>query len=212
MKVASNLRRVVRRLRQRQQLRLLDQIDLVEDQHLRLPDLFELLQQRLGVVVEARLGVDQHRDDVGVVRAAPGGRHHGAVEPPPRRENSRRVEEHELGAALHRDAAQQRARGLHLGRDDRDLAADQRIDQRRFAGVGRADQRDEAAARGVAGGARQPSARSVFTPSRLSMAAAAACSATRLERPSPSAGSLLGSTTATRNSGSWCGPVRSTSR
>ena len=80
--------------------------------------------------------------------AAPGRRDHGAVEPPPRRENPRRVEKHELRAALHRDAAQQRARGLHLGRDDRDLAADQRIDQRRFAGVGRADQRDEAAARG----------------------------------------------------------------
>ena len=40
---------------------------------------------------------------------------------------------------------------------------------------------------------RQPSARSAFTPSRLSMAAAAACSAARLERPSPSAGSRLGS-------------------
>ena len=39
---------------------------------------------------------------------------------------------------------------------------------------------------------RQPSARSVLTPSRLSMAAAAACSAVRLERPSPSAGSRLG--------------------
>ena len=31
------------------------------------------------------------------MRAAPGGRHHGAVEPPPRRENARRVDKHELG-------------------------------------------------------------------------------------------------------------------
>ena len=67
--------------------------------------------------------------------------------------------------AFHRDAAQQRARGLHLGRDDRDLAADQRVDQRRFAGIGRADQRDEAAARagfavaGVVSHRRDPSAR-----------------------------------------------------
>ena len=201
MKVGSNLARVVGGLRQRQQLRLLDQIDLVEDQQLRLPHLVELRQQRLGFVVEALLGVDQHRDDVGVVRAAPGRRDHGAVEPPPRRENARRVDEDELRAALHRDAAHQRARRLHLGRDDRDLAADQRIDQRRFAGIGRADQRDEAAARGFAASA-QPSKRSVCTPSRLSIAAAAACSATRLERPSPSAGSLFGSVTATRNSGS----------
>ena len=34
-----------------------------------------------------------------------------------------------------------------LRRDDRDLGADQRVDQRRFAGIGRADERDEAAAR-----------------------------------------------------------------
>ena len=40
-----------------------------------------------------------------------------------------------------------RARGLHLVRHDRDLGADQRIDQRRLADIGRADQGDEAAAR-----------------------------------------------------------------
>ena len=50
------------------------------------------------------------------------------------------------------------------------------------------------------------------TPSRVSIAAAAACSAARLERPIPSAGGLLATSTATRNSGLWCGPVRSTSR
>ncbi len=50
------------------------------------------------------------------------------------------------------------------------------------------------------------------TPSRDSSAAAAACSAARLERPSPSAGINSGSSTATRNSGSWCGPVRAISR
>ena len=36
------------------------------------------------------------------------------------------------------------ARGLHLARDDRHLGADERIQQGRLAGIGRADQRDEA--------------------------------------------------------------------
>ena len=44
----------------------------------------------------------------------------------------------------------QRARRLHLWRDDRDLLADQRVDQRRLAGIGRADHRHEAAT-GLAG-------------------------------------------------------------
>ena len=53
------------------------------------------------------------------------------------------------------------ARGLHLGRDDRDLGADQRVDQRRFADIRRADQRDEAAA-SVRVRPAQPSRRAGF--------------------------------------------------
>ena len=44
------------------------------------------------------------------------------------------------------DAEQAAARRLHLRRDDGELLADEPIEQRRFAGVGRADQRDIAAA------------------------------------------------------------------
>ena len=108
---------------------------------------------------------------------------------------------------LNGDSADQRARRLHLVRDDADLRTDQRIEQRRFAGVGRADQGDEAALR-LGSLARflarsdQPSSLSADTPTRVSMAAAAACSAARLEFPSPSAGGRSGNTTATRNSGS----------
>src|SRR3979490_3217768 len=45
-------------------------------------------------------------------------------------------------------AGAQPPRRLHLARHDRDLGADQRVDQRGFADIGSADQRDEAAARG----------------------------------------------------------------
>ena len=110
------------------------------------------------------------------------------------------------------DAADQRARGLNLARDNRDFRADQCVEQSRLAGVGRADQRDKAAARSRLRAKCQPSSLSAATPTRSSMAAAADCSAARLEEPTPSAGGRSGSTTATRNLGLWCGPVRANSR
>ena len=67
------------------------------------------------------------------------------------RENAGRIDEDDLRRAFQRNAAHQRARRLHLARDDRHLGADKLVEQRRFAGVGRADQRDEAATRGSFG-------------------------------------------------------------
>ena len=126
--------------------RLVDQIDLVDHQDFGLADLGEPRKDRVRLVVEAARGIDQHSDDIGVVRPCPGVRHHGAIEPALRREDAGRIDEDELRAARDGDAAQQRARRLHLVGDDRDLAADERVDQRRFADIGRADERDEAAA------------------------------------------------------------------
>ena len=108
----------------------------------------QLFENRLDFLVHALARVDQQADDVGVARPAPGGRDHGAVEPALRRENARRIDEDDLRRAFERDAAHQGARRLHLARDDRDFGADQLVEQRRFAGVGRADQGDEAATRG----------------------------------------------------------------
>ena len=44
---------------------------------------------------------------------------------------------------IDRDPHQPSARGLRLRADDRDLLADERVEERRFAGVGRADDGDE---------------------------------------------------------------------
>ena len=101
---------------------------------------------RSDVLVDALGRIDQQHDDVGVAGAAPGRLHHGPVEPAARGEDAGRVDEHELARALDGDAAQRHARRLHLVADDRDLGPDQGIDQRRLAGVGRADDGDEAAA------------------------------------------------------------------
>ena len=93
--------------------------------------------------------VDQQHDPVGVGGAGPGGRDHRAVEAAARLENAGRIDEDQLRRAGERDAEQPRARRLHLRRDDRQLAADELVQQRRFAGVRRPDQRDIAAARGL---------------------------------------------------------------
>ena len=127
-------------------------VDLVEDEQLRLPAFAERLQDRLGLLGHGRMaclfpGVDQERQHVGVRRRAPGGGDHRPVEAALRREEARRVDEHDLRLACGQHAAHGRARRLRLARDDRHLVADERVDERRLARVGRADQRDEAASR-----------------------------------------------------------------
>src|SRR5207302_9126516 len=88
----------------------------------------------------------QERDKVGILRAAPGGTDHGAVQPSPRRKDPRRIDKNKLGVAFYGDTANKVARGLHLRRDDRHFRADQRIDERGFSDIRRADQRHKTAA------------------------------------------------------------------
>ena len=104
-------------------------------------------EDRLDFLVETLARIDEQRDDVGVGRARERARHHGAVEPALGREDAGRVDEDDLRRAFDGDAAHERARRLRLARDDRHLGADELIEQRRLAGVGRADERGEAAAR-----------------------------------------------------------------
>ena len=137
---------LIGRRNQRQQLLARHQIDLVDHQDLLMRDRGRLVDDGLRLVVETLLGVEQHADEIGIMGAAPGRRHHGAIEPALRRENAGRVDQDDLRRSLDHDATDQRARGLHLARDDRDLGAHQRIDQRRLADIGGADQRDESAA------------------------------------------------------------------
>ncbi len=93
-------------------------------------------------------GVHDQQYGIRVFRARPGRCHHGAVQPPARPEDARRVHEHDLGLTGHRDAAHRHARGLHLGTDNGDLGSHQGVDQRGLAGVGSADDGGKAAASG----------------------------------------------------------------
>jgi len=92
-------------LDQRQQRRLLDQIDLVDDEDFPLPRSGKPLQQRSRVGIKSVPGIDEHADEVGVAGAAPGPRHHGALQPAAGREDSGCVDEDELSLSDRGDAA-----------------------------------------------------------------------------------------------------------
>ena len=101
-----------------------------------------------------RVGIDrfprrihQQHDKVGVGGALPRGGDHGALKPLLRGEDSGRIDEDDLAVALGRDAQYPRTGGLDTRRDDRHLLADDVVQQGRFAGIRRADQRHEPATR-----------------------------------------------------------------
>ena len=98
MKVRAKRADLVRLLGEREQRVALHDVDLVQDQHAL------ALGRKLGkpfedgavLVGQPLARIDQERDHVGVGRAAPGGRHHGALEPPLRRKDAGRVDEDDL--------------------------------------------------------------------------------------------------------------------
>ncbi len=192
------------------------QIDLVEDQKFATaldPRLLQRGKERLIVSVETLASIDQQRSHVSVARPAPGGIDHRPVQPLLGLKDAGRVDKNDLRILRKRDAAHQRTRCLHLARDDRHLGADKLVQQCRFAGVGRADQRHKAAARrfiagcGVIAHAPAPIIVS-HRPSRRRNASAAACSAPRLAWPSPLAGVWPFTVTVMMKRGAWSGPLR----
>ena len=80
MKVRVEVDLCVGRPRQLQQRFGPDPVDLVQHQDLRLAHVRQAVEDRVGIALDAALGVDQHQHDVGVLGAAPGGRDHRAVE------------------------------------------------------------------------------------------------------------------------------------
>ena len=207
MKVRSKGSLALRSAVKREQLLALHEVDLVQDQVARRPLLLQPLDDRLRLLPDAAFGIDDQGHDVGVLGALPGGGDHGALEPAlGDAEDARRVDQHDLRAAAilrkigHGDADHAHARGLHLGRHDRDLRADQRVDQRRLAGVGRADDGGEACACAFGVGHVLLNCSSIRV--------AAALSASRLVSPRPCAGGRLPTLTSTRNTGSCSVPSR----
>ena len=152
--------RFIELLRHGQQIVPVDHVDLVERQDRLAAGLVQPVDHALVVLDHAlvaalgtamfepgpRAGIDDMHDGIGILGAAPGGRHHRLVQPPLGREHAGRVHQHDLAAALQRHAAHGETGRLDLVGDDGDLLADQGIDQGRLAGIGRTDDRGKAAA------------------------------------------------------------------
>ena len=124
---------------------MIGNIDLVEDEEFGFGTGFEALQNTFHLRAEAALGIDQQHDHVGILRPAPRRLHHRAVEAALPLKNAGRVDEEDLGVVLNGNAHQADARCLCLRADNRHFLSDQRVDERRFARVGRAEDGNEAA-------------------------------------------------------------------
>src|ERR1700736_6040351 len=83
---------VIGALGQRQQFFARNQIDLVEHQNSLVTNGRHLGEDGVGFLVNAFARIKQHADQIGVMRPAPCGRHHGAIQSPLGQENPGRVD------------------------------------------------------------------------------------------------------------------------
>ena len=143
--------RVIEGLRQIQQDLRLDAVDLVDRQGDGLighGPFTQRVQNGLHAIGQAAMRLDQQHDDIGIRGPAPGGGDHGTVQPAARAEQAGRVDEDDLCLAVHGNAPDARAGGLHLVRHDRNLGPDHAVQKGRFPGIGFTDQGHEARASG----------------------------------------------------------------
>ena len=98
---------------------------------------------RRSSFLERLRGVGHEQQQVALFQRRAHGVHQALVERRIRLVNARRIDEHDLRFGRRDHALNGGAGGLRLVRHDRDLLPHQRVQQRRFAGVGPADDRDE---------------------------------------------------------------------
>ena len=123
------------------------QIDLVQDEDRRPVSRGEAVQDPACIAIDAAGGIDQQRRLVRILRARPGRRYHRPVEAPTRSKDARCIDIDDLRSTFDGDAEQPGPRRLRLRRNDRELMADEAVEQGRLAGIRRADQRNIAAPR-----------------------------------------------------------------
>ena len=129
----------------RQQLRLRHQVDLVESQDHRRLDLVQDAEQM--PIARPRLGrrIDDKRHDVDLAHRLERGMHHPDIHAMRRFVYAGRVHEDHLGIRIVLHAHHTRTRRLRLVGHDRQLLADDEIEERGLAGIGTAEERDEPA-------------------------------------------------------------------
>ena len=179
---------------QRQKLRLLDLVHFIQEQKdgpVEAADPFDGETGRRGRMPAEASTIERKNVDAfeGVLQFV----HHLAAEGVFRLVDAGRVDENDLRVVAIQDALNAIARGLRLGRNDGDFAADERIDERGFAGVGAADNGDESGFEGI--GQRYCTSIELaafwILPGRNSSTGAIAAAAVRAagpRRPPPNAG------------------------
>ena len=124
----------------------IDQVDLVDDGDRLAARIADALEHGLVFLVEAQR-LDHEHDQVRIGQRGGGGAVHGAIERALLAEvQAGRVDEGDLHAGPVEHAEDAMARGLRPRGDDGEFLADERIEQRRLADVGTADERGEAGA------------------------------------------------------------------
>jgi hypothetical protein len=180
-------------------------VDLVEHQQVGSPGLFRR-RQRHAVFIGGVRRVDQDHDQVHTRQRL--GRHpvqmpiQCMIAPPV---ESRRIDQHDLSARMVDHAGDAVPGGLGLVGHDRDVLADQLVDQRRLSGIRTADQRH-----GARSGALIVRIHSLGSlPRRSSTLRAAACSAFRRELAVARTGWSSNSTSQATVNSRWCSAPRS---
>src|SRR5580658_2752923 len=146
---------------QREQLTLVgEQINFVEQQENRRVRFFRQVEDEAVISVPLLLGIDNHENQFATFERLAYLGHHLASERRTGAVNSGRVDENDLsGLASFQlrlllgrididDAKNAVARGLRLGRNDGQLLADQRIQQRALARIGAAEDANESGVKG----------------------------------------------------------------
>ena len=136
-------------LHHRQELHLLDEVDLVEDGEALGLGVAEHVDDVLVAAAERLAGVPDHGHDVGLGHRGADVVHHPDVELVQRLVDAGGVEEGDLAAlGIVEDADDAVTRRLRLGRDDGDFVSEDAVQQRRLAGVRAADDGHDARFRG----------------------------------------------------------------
>ena len=105
-------------------------IDLVQNQHLGLWSVLQPFDNPFHLGAKACFGINDQKDNIGILCATPSRLNHGAVKAAVRFKNTRRIDQHHLCIAVQCNPHQARTRGLSLGTNNRDFLADERIYKR----------------------------------------------------------------------------------
>ena len=137
-----------------EQLPLVNKIDLIQEQDHRRTHVLEQLENKLVALAERLRSINDQKSHIALLERSAHFTHHPAAQRRIGLMHARSIDQHNLSRrsslpALHVDVSlDAMPRSLRLVRNDRDLFANQRIQQRRLSRIGTTDNGDEAGSKG----------------------------------------------------------------